>query len=330
MKRLAVCGWDEETAALLRAISLRSDLRATAIGDDRPAALVRARTATGLPCYQHLREMLRAVDYDAVLIGDAADREALLEIAGEHRARILLRGDVADAPTLRAASDAVAVGAGGLNVLRPELNRAGLDLLAGLTEGDADWLPELLQVEIAAPEGVPDALGTAAALVVRLQAKQATAVAATALHAPTDVATVSNVQIRHGHRAISTITARDAAEPEWRIALHARAGTACLVSHEGGTTLTIEPANAPARESDLLDGDLLDLEAQRAADPSSRREDERFAPHESALLAAIDSALNTGFVATVHDPGARGTLRVLEGGDLTTSRREGHLRLLGS
>ena len=50
MKQLAVCGWDEYTAALVDALAERADLRPVAIGDDRPAALVRARAATGLPC----------------------------------------------------------------------------------------------------------------------------------------------------------------------------------------------------------------------------------------------------------------------------------------
>ena len=118
MKRLAVCGWDEQSAALLRAISLRTDLRVVAIGDDRPAALVRARAATGLPCYQHVREMLRAVDYDAVLIGDTADRETLLEIASERGASILLRGAVADGRTLRAAISSVGSGSDSLNIAR--------------------------------------------------------------------------------------------------------------------------------------------------------------------------------------------------------------------
>jgi hypothetical protein len=329
MKRLVVCGWDEQTAALVRAISLRSELRPVAIGDDRPAALVRARSATGLPCYQHLREMLRAVDYDVILIGDTADREALTELAAEDGAAIILRSDAADAPTLRAASDAVSVGAAGLNVARPELNHAGLELLVSLTSGDPEWAPDLLHIELSDTHGVDAALNTAAALVGRLQPETATQAAAMAVRGPTDVAMSACVQVRHADRAVSMITVQGHHAERWRIAVEAPAGSAEFVNHAGEITLTIEPNDGTADRSELVDDDLLDLEAARIANQASRRSDERFAPYEAALLAAIEGSLNTGFVAPVRDPGARGNLRVLEGGQATTSRREGHLRILG-
>jgi hypothetical protein len=330
MKRLAICGWDERSAALLRAISLRTDLRAVAIGDDRPAALVRARSATGLPCYQHVREMLNAVDCDAVMIGDVADREALLAIAAERRIKVLLRGDAADARTLSAASDTVSAGSPGLNVLRPELQHAGIDLIENLTTGDADWAPDLLQVELSDAVGIEAALSTAVALVARLQPEAASQVAVSALRGPTDFAMTANAQIRHNERALSIVTVQDHRDRRWRIALQAPAGLAELEIRGVGSTLTIEPEGGTAERSELVDDDLLDLEAARVASAASRRTDERHAPYESALLAAIESSLNTGFVVPVRDPGARGNLRVLEGGDLTTSRREGHLRILGT
>lgn len=309
---------------------MRTDLRAIAIGDDRPAALVRARAATGLPCYQHLREMLRAVDFDTLLIGDVADREALLELAAERRASIILRGDVANARSLRTASDAVASGARGLNVARVDLNHAGFDLLTSLTNGDPEWAPDLLQVELSDPNGVEAALSTAAALVARVQPETATQVVVAALRGQIDVTMTANAQIRHGDRAISLVTVQDRREERWRISIQAPAGTAELVNRGGASTLTLEPTDGAAEQSELVDDDLLDLEAMRLSDPASRRNDERFAPCEASLLTAIEGSMNTGFVAPVRDPGARGNLRLLEGGELTTSRREGHLRLLGS
>lgn len=329
MKRLVVCGWDEQSAALLRAISLRSDLRVVAIGDDRPAALVRARAATGLPCYQHLREMLRAVDYDVLLIGDAADREALLEIAAERGASILLRGDVADARSLRTATEAVSAGAEALNIVRPQLNHAGVDLLTSLASGDANWMPNLVQIEINDADGIAAAVQTAVALVARLQPDVATQVVAATLRGPTDTVMSSNIQIRHSERALTVVTAQDRLEEWWRISIQAPAGTAELVNRDGASTLTLEPTNGTAEQSDLVDDDLLDLEALRLADPASQRIDERFAPYEAALLAAIDGSINTGFVTPVRELNPRGNLRVLEGGELTTAPRAGHLRILG-
>ena len=330
MKRLAVCGWDEQSAALLRAISLRTDLRVVAIGDDRPAALVRARAATGLPCYQHVREMLRAVDYDAVLIGDTADRETLLEIASERGASILLRGAVADGRTLRAAISSVGSGSDSLNIARPELNHAGIDLLTSLTSGEADWAPDLVQIELSDASGVETAINTAASLVVRLQAEGATQVVVSVLRALTDIFTGASVQIRHGDRAISVITIQDRLDERWRISIQAPAGTAELVNRDGMSTLILEPVAGSAEQSELVDDDLLDLEAIRIANPASRRTDERFARHEASLLTAIEGSMNTGFVAPVHELTARGNLRLLAGGQLTSSPRAGHLRLLGN
>lgn len=328
MKRLAVCGWDEQSAALLRALTLRSDLRAVAIGDDRPAALVRARAATGLPCYQHLREMLRAVDYDALLIGDAADREALLEIASERGAAIILRGDAADARALRAATDAVSAGVPSLTIARPELNHAGVDLLTSLTTGDADWTPDLVQIEVNDANGIDAAINTAVALTTRLQPEAATQVVVATLRGRTDSVMSANIQIRHAEHALSIVTVQDRLDEWWRIAVQAPAGTAELINRDGASTLTLEPANGTAEQSELVDDDLIDLEAMRLADPVSRRIDERLASHEAALLTAIEGSINTGFVAPVREHSARSNLRVLEGGQLTTSPRAGHLRIL--
>jgi hypothetical protein len=330
MKRLAVCGWDERTAALLRAISLRSDLRAVAIGDDRPASLVRAKSATGLPCYQHLREMLRAVEYDAVLISDTADREALVQLAAERHASVLIRGDVANASTLRAATEAVSTGAEALSIVRPEFHHAGIELLRNLTNSDLEWAPQVLHIELSDPNGVAAALSAVSALVVRLQPVEATQVAVATLRAHSDMPVSATLQIRHGERALSVITVHDRLDERWRIAIEAAWGTAEFTNREAVTSLTIEPAGAKAEQSELVDDDLLDLEAVRLADPASRRIDERCAPHEAALLTAIEASMSTGFVTPVRDPGARGNLRVLQGGQATTSRRAGHLRVLGS
>lgn len=330
MQRLAICGWDERTAALVRAISRRTELRPVAIGDDRPAALVRARTATGLPCYQHLREMLRVAEYDAVLIGDTADREALLQLAAEHGSSILLRGDVANARTLRAAVDAVSTGAAGLKVIRPELNHAGFELLTSLTSGDAGWQPYLVQIDLSGAFGMDIGLNAGAGLVARLQPEAASQVVVSALHDRTDHPTTATIQIRHGSDALTMLTLHDYPDDYCRITVEARAARAKFTTRDGTSRLVLEPAGGVPERSELVDDDLLDLEAIRIGDAASRRADERLAPHEAALLSAIEGSLQTGFVTAVRDPGARGNLRMLRGGQLTTSPREGHLRLLGT
>jgi hypothetical protein len=291
---------------------------------------VRARAATGLPCYQHVREMLRAVEYDTLLIGDAADRDALLEIAAERGASVILRGDAADARSLRAATNAVASGAPALNILRPELNHAGIDLLTSLTTGDADWTPHLVQIEVNDADGIAPALNSAVALAARLQPEAATQVVVATLRGPTDTVMGANIQIRHAERALTIVTVQHRLDEWWRISVQAAAGTAELANRNGASTLTIEPANGIAEQSNLVDDDLLEVEAIRLSDPASQRIDERLAPYEAALLTAIDGSINTGFVTPVRELNVRGNLRVLEGGELTTSRREGHLRLLGN
>jgi hypothetical protein len=217
-----------------------------------------------------------------------------------------------------------------MNVARPELNHAGVDLLASLTAGDADWAPELLQIEISDPSGIEVALNTAVALIARLQPESATQVVVAALRGPTDFMLAATAQIRHAEQALSTVTVQDHHEERWRISLQAAAGTAELTIREGTSMLTLEPADGEPQQSELDADDLLDLEAARIANPASRRTDERFAPYEASLLGAIEASMNTGFVVPVREPGPRGNLRILEGGDLTTSRREGHLRILGS
>ncbi len=52
--RLLVCGWHEESPALLAALKRHAGLRAVAVGDASAAQLVRAREATQLRGYQHL------------------------------------------------------------------------------------------------------------------------------------------------------------------------------------------------------------------------------------------------------------------------------------
>ena len=51
-----------------KALREQAQLETVAIGDQYPARLVRARTATRLACYQHPRQMARDQAFDALLL----------------------------------------------------------------------------------------------------------------------------------------------------------------------------------------------------------------------------------------------------------------------
>ena len=327
MKQLAVCGWDEYTAALVDAFAERAGLRPVAIGDDRPASLVRARTATGLPCYQHLREMLRAADYDAVLIGTTVDRESLVELTAMKGAALLIRGDVANADTLNAAAAATIKTGNELHLVRPELQRSGIELLMNLVGTDPAWTPTLVAIELTAANGTRSALQSAAALALRLQGATATQAFISEAGYDGHEALLASVQIRHGKRALTTLLVRPGADEACRVTIEAPAGMAELVARDGNAVLDVFPLDGEPEHTVLTDEDLILAEASRIGG-SGTRIDELFAPHEAALLSAIEASLATGFVTPVQDPGTRGSLRVLEGGDHGTSRRRGHLHLI--
>ena len=328
IKQLAVCGWDEYTAALVDALAERTDLRPVAIGDDRPASLVRARAATGLPCYQHLREMLRAADYDAVLIGTTVDRESLVELTAMKGAALLIRGDVANADTLSAAAAATIKTGNELHLVRPELQRSGIDLLMNLVGGNPAWTPTLVAIELTAANGTRAALQSAAALALRLQGATATQAFISEAGYNGHEALLASVQIRHGDRALTTLLVRPGSDEACRVTIETPAGMAELVARDGNAALDIFPLEGDHTHTEFTDEDLMLAESTRIANATGTRIDEVFAPHEAALLRAIESSLATGFVAPVQDPGTRGSLRILEGGDHTTSRRRGHLHLI--
>ncbi len=328
IRHLAVCGWDEYTAALVDALEERTGLRAVAIGDDRPAALVRARAVTGLPCYQHLREMLRAADYDAVLLGTTVDRESLVELTAMKGAALLIRGDIANAETLSAAAAAAIKTGNELHLVRPELQRSGIELLMNLVMSEPAWTPTLVAIELTAANGTRAALQCASALALRLQEATATQAFISEAGFNGHEALLASVQIRHGNAALTTLLVRPGSDEGLRITIEAPAGMAELVARDGDAILDVFPLDGVPEHTELRDEDLILAEAARLADGDADHMDEIFAPHEAALLQAIEASLATGYVAPVRDPGTRGTLRVLEGGDHHSSPRRGHLHLI--
>ncbi|MEX2229441.1 MAG: hypothetical protein WEB13_07355, partial [Dehalococcoidia bacterium] len=168
MNRLALCGWTEEAPRLLRALQLRARLEAVAVGDRQAVQLVRARGATGLPCYQHVLEMLRTVDLDAVVITEAAAVEELANIAAARGVDLLLCGDAMTGSALEAAAEAARRHRVALAVIRPRLRSAGLAFLADLVAADASWQPRFASVDVAGPAAAAVHLRTGVALIARL------------------------------------------------------------------------------------------------------------------------------------------------------------------
>jgi hypothetical protein len=73
MDRLAVYGWTDATAPLLEALCEHPQLKAVAIGDERPAALVRARAATARPVPARARNGAQR-RFDVILVARGAGR----------------------------------------------------------------------------------------------------------------------------------------------------------------------------------------------------------------------------------------------------------------
>ncbi len=336
MERLAVCGWDDEIADVLHALRLGARLAPVAVGDRQAARLVRARTATGLACYQHLLEMLRAVDVDAVLVTDATQADELAEVAARRGADLLLDGDAMDGSALMSAVGAARRHDVALAVLRPSLQAAAPAFLAALVASDAAWRPRFLAVDVARPASAVAALREAAALAVRLLPDAPAQAMASAIDpgagAGLAEATAIAAQVRCADGAVATLTARTAATRVLRVVLEAPAGTAEIVSADGGGALTLTDRAGRAERSELEDGDLLAIEAARVADV--RRGDSHdmlTAGREAVLLRALEQAARSGYLCPVEDAGVRSTLRVLDGGAVDASApRRGHLHLVAT
>jgi hypothetical protein len=92
MERLVVCGWEHDESALLQALREQAQLETVAVGDQYPARLVRARTATRLACYQHTRQMAHDQAFDALLLGAPDSAEEVATTAAVRGADLLLLG----------------------------------------------------------------------------------------------------------------------------------------------------------------------------------------------------------------------------------------------
>ena len=331
---LAVCGWDTRTPALVRALADHGGLRAVAVGDQHASQLVRAREHTGLPCYQHLREMLRAADYRTVLLQTADDAEVLTAIAADRDARLLVLADQLDGPTLAGVATAAASGGGILWLLRPLLRDAGLDFALRLAADDPRWRPYLLTIELEDDRPAAELMRDGVALASRLLPSKPSRVVAAAI-GPPDSPWALSIQLRCEDGRLATMTTRSGPRLRLRLSAESDAGRVDSTTVGDLCTIAVREGDSPERETKRRNDDLLVREVRRVTrsgtvSGSDDGTDARLAPHEAAVLSAIDSALRTGQTHVVDDSAVRSTLRVLQGTGSTATPPSGRLRLVAN
>lgn len=315
MQRLAVCGWEEQTPRWLAALRAQAGLVPTAIGDPRASRLVRARAELGLPCYQHLHELIRSADYDALLLDGPADTADLAAHAGARGAALLLSGAAADGETLAAVATTAGTSGVPLVVLRPQLRRAAFEAVRETIASEAAWAPTLLDLRIRQPRAAAASLSDAVAFACDVLGGDVTEVAVS--RAGTDpgssLAVTAHLRFRSGQ--LATMSAIAAQAEHLAITWEAPAGSATISATGETTLLRLEPTGAEPRLLQIADGDSLDREAARAARLLAGEGSEAFsAPREAAALQAIERALRTGQVQPVLGAPVRPALRVLRGG----------------
>ena len=318
MERLAVYGWSDSTLALLAALRAHAGLEAIAIGDERPAALVRARTATGLPGFQHVREMTRKAEFDALLGGDGALAAEVAEGAAARGATVLLVGATAPAEVLERAAIAAERYGVDLRVIRPWLrSHAVVDVLSRLERRE----PSLLTIEAAGPSAPMQRMRDLVALTARLIGSRVMDVSATQAGDPFEGAPlVAHLRLAGGHVAV--LTARMALRPVLRVLasdengaleVRARENTIEIEEQRAAGNASLESRELPAESP----SDWLTPEAERITLDSST--DLVLARNEAATLRAVESALRDSFAEPVDI--APRPFQVLRGGGLSPTRR---------
>ena len=313
MDRLIACGWDDETAPLLAALRSEARLEPVAVGDPHAGNLVRARSATRLPCYQHLHEMARAIDYEAVLIADSGYAEDLATTAALRGADLLVAASSLDAEALTGTVTAATRHGVALALFRPSLRTAGFAFLTDLIDADPRWLPLALDIELCGEQPVAALLRDASAAALRLSKSPSQVVASMAgLDPEAPVSAAAHLRATDG--TLVTLRVQHGA-PRLRISGQAGAGTFEVASRDGESRVTCIPWTGESEHSVLRDADPLVLEAQRVERIRSGEPlDAHSAHREAALLQAVERALVSGEVTPVAAGEPRSALRVIAGG----------------
>ncbi|RLT28445.1 MAG: hypothetical protein DWI48_00595 [Chloroflexi bacterium] len=315
MERLVVSGWEDDASALLQALREHARLEVIAVGDQYASNLVRARAATKLSCFQHLRQMVIDVDFDALLLAAPERADDLATLATVRGADLLLLGDHLDAEAMQAAATASFRHGGALAVLRPMLRTAGLGFVSDLIDADPRWTPEVFTLELwderPAAQILRDGVAAATRLLEHAPVEAIASIAGVDREEPTTIA----VQLRGVDGSLATVTIYG--ETSRRMRLHAATsnGSIDLESVDGESRVMLSPRNGAAERSVLRDPDMLAFEAQRTARIlDGEALDARFALREAAVLHAVEEAIATACPAPVGQSSMRSILRLLSGG----------------
>ena len=290
---------------------------------------MRARSATGLPCFQHVLEMLRVADYEAVLIDCDLHAGEIAERAAERGADLIVSGERLDAASLASVARAATRHSVALVVLRPALHDRGYTFVSELIAADPGWQPSFVNLELSGDRPAEALLRDAVAAMTRLLPQTPFELSA-AIAGPADAPEAMAAQIRLPSGALASLTARVAPVTKLSLVATSPASSTELSSEGGAALVTLTARGATPERSRLAIGDLLDQEAVRvAAVRRGEALDALLAPREAATLEAIEAALASGDVQPVHDPTPRASLRVLQGGGHSVDAPAGRLTLVG-
>ena len=166
--RLAVLGWSDRTERLLSELRARGGYAVVGVGERSAAALIRARRATNAPCFQHTAEMVRRLDYDALLLADPAATEELASAAASRGAQLIAEAEALPAAALDALATAAVRHSVPLALARPLLRHPAIEALIALIGGDAMWRPALVSLDLGGPRSTEAQVRDAVALATRL------------------------------------------------------------------------------------------------------------------------------------------------------------------
>ncbi|MGE3856006.1 MAG: hypothetical protein AB7G21_03475 [Dehalococcoidia bacterium] len=329
MHTLAVYGWDEHEPRLLNALQHAAPFRLAAVGDGRTAALVRARAATGSPCYQHATEMFRREHFDAALLASAAGAAQVAQAAAGSGAAVLLAGDQADGGTILEAGEAALRARVPFAVLRPRLQHAGIAFLLNLVASEPGWRPCYLEATLAGPADALELIRNAVAVADRLMQTTPDAVSGTAIGGDEVAATAATGELRYDGR-LATLRARGAEEDRVTLLAECPLGQLELTTLGAHSTVTMTLRDGRRETSRLTDRDPFVLEAQRAARAlTGEGGDALLAPRDGSVLLALEQAMDTGQVVLVEERSSRANLVLVESHGAPTSTPRGRLHLVG-
>lgn len=317
MEQLAVYGWSDATPALLESLREVAGFEAVAVGDERPAALVRARAATGLPGFQHVREMARKATFDAVLLGEGAHAADIAESAAARGANLILLGTLADADVLTRAAQAAQRHGVALTVLRPWL-RSGA--VAAAIERLAGRPLDMLVLEASGPRIPMQLLRDLVAFATRVLGARIVDVSATQAGEGFEGSPLT-AHLRFAGGQVAVLTSRMALHPALRALGSSADGTIEIRAREDYLDTEEHRTGGEAiHERETLPPEVhhewtrMEVTRLREATPL----DLELAAGEGAALHAIETALEGSFAAAVES--VPRPFQVLRGGGRNTGR----------